>query len=166
MASSLSMGASTRATTGRPARSATRRSTPTGLICGCGNRGCLEAFARGDRIAAACGTATAEEAVERARAGDARAQAGLAEIGRYLGLGIANMITVITPDRIVIGGGVAAAGDVLFDPIRAEVARRVRTTSLDAVQIVPPSWGRGPGRSARRSTAQALATAPVAGPVA
>ena len=36
------------------------------------------------------------------------------------------MITVITPDRVVIGGGVAAAGDLLLDPIRAEVARRVK----------------------------------------
>ena len=55
---------------------------PDGPLCGCGNRGCVEAFARADRIAAACGTATAEEAVARARAGDARAIEGLAEIGR------------------------------------------------------------------------------------
>ena len=98
---------------------------PDGPWCGCGNRGCLESFARGDQIAAACGTATAEEAVSRAQAGDQRARDGLAEVGRYLGIGIANMITVITPERVVIGGGVAAAGDVLFDPIRAEVRRRV-----------------------------------------
>src|SRR3954469_12432962 len=71
---------------------------PDGPWCGCGNRGCLESFARGDQIAAACGTATAEEAVSRAQAGDRRAQDGLAEVGRYLGIGIANMITVITPE--------------------------------------------------------------------
>jgi glucokinase len=80
---------------------------PDGPWCGCGNRGCLESFARGDQIAAACGTATAEEAVSRAQAGDKRARDGLAEVGRYLGIGIANMITVITPERVVIGGGVA-----------------------------------------------------------
>ena len=96
---------------------------PDGPWCGCGNRGCLEAYARADQIAAACGTATAEEAVVRAaRAGDARARAGIADVGRYLGIGIANMITVISPDRIVLGGGVAAAGDLLFGPIRAEIA--------------------------------------------
>ena len=55
---------------------------PDGPWCGCGNRGCLEAFARADRIAAACGTATAEEAVARAQAGDQRALDGLAEVGR------------------------------------------------------------------------------------
>jgi glucokinase len=135
---------------------------PDGPICGCGNRGCLEAFARGDRIAAACGTATVEEAVERARAGGARAQAGLAEIGRYLGIGIANMITVITPERVVIGGGVAAAGGILFDPIRAEVARRVKTTSLDAVEIVPAelgTWAGAIGAAIHGAEATALAPA-------
>jgi glucokinase len=114
---------------------------PDGPWCGCGNRGCLEAFARGDQIAAACGTATVEEAVARARAGDERATAGLADVGRYLGIGIANMITVITPDRVVIGGGVAGAGDALFEPMRAELRRRVKTTSLDAVEIVPAELG-------------------------
>ena len=96
---------------------------PDGPPCGCGNHGCVEAFARADRIAAACGTATAEEAVARARAGDPRALEGLALIGRYLGIGIANMIVVLSPDRVVIGGGVAAAGDLLFTPIRDELAR-------------------------------------------
>ena len=109
---------------------------PDGPWCGCGNRGCVEAYARADQIAAACGTATAEEAVRAARAGDERARAGLAAVGRYLGIGIANMITVITPDRVVIGGGGAAAGDLLLDPIRAEIARRVTMTPVDEVRLV------------------------------
>lgn len=114
---------------------------PDGPWCGCGNRGCVEAFARADQIAAACGTATAEEAVARARDGDQRATEGLAQIGRYLGIGIANMIAVLTPDRVVIGGGVSAAGDLLFDPIRDELRRRVRTTALDEVELVAAELG-------------------------
>jgi glucokinase len=114
---------------------------PDGPWCGCGNRGCLEAFARADQIAIACGTATVEEAVERARAGDVRATEGLAQVGRYLGIGIANMISVVTPDRVVIGGGVAAAADLLLGPIREELRRRVRTTSLDQVEIVTAELG-------------------------
>jgi glucokinase len=114
---------------------------PDGPWCGCGNRGCLEAFAKADAIAAACGTATAEAAVEAARAGDAAALDGLAAVGRYLGIGIANMVTVISPDCIVIGGGVAAAGDLLLEPIRAELRRRVRTTSLDEVRLVTAELG-------------------------
>jgi glucokinase len=114
---------------------------PDGPWCGCGNRGCVEAYARADQIAAACGTDTAEEAVRAARAGDARARAGLADVGRHLGIGICNAIAVITPDRIVIGGGVAAAGELLFAPIRAEIARRVTITSIDEVMLVPAELG-------------------------
>jgi glucokinase len=114
---------------------------PDGPTCGCGNNGCVEAFARADRIAAACGTATAEAAVIAAQAGDARALGGLAMVGRYLGIGIANMVTVVSPDRVVIGGGVAAAGDLLLEPIRAELRRRVRTTSLDDVEVVTAELG-------------------------
>ena len=114
---------------------------PDGPWCGCGNRGCVEAYARADQIAAACGTATAEDAVRAAQAGDARARAGLADVGRYLGIGIANMITVISPDRIVLGGGVAAAGELLLASIRAEIARRVRMTSIEEVSLVTAELG-------------------------
>jgi glucokinase len=114
---------------------------PDGPWCGCGNRGCLEAFARADQISAACGTTSVEEAVARARAGDARALDGLAQIGRYLGIGIGNMVAVISPDRVVLGGGVAAAADLLLDPIRAELTRRVHTTSLEQVDIVTAELG-------------------------
>ncbi len=114
---------------------------PDGPMCGCGNRGCVEAFARADRIAEACGTDSVETAVDAARAGDARALAGLARVGRALGIGIANMITVLTPDRVVIGGGVAAAGELLLAPIRAELAVRVWTTALDEVTVVRAELG-------------------------
>jgi glucokinase len=114
---------------------------PDGPWCGCGNRGCLEAFARADQIAAACGTATAEEGIARARAGDAHAMDGIAQIGRYLGIGIGNMITVLAPDRVVLGGGIAAATDLLIEPIRAELRGRVHTTSLDEVEIVAAELG-------------------------
>ena len=114
---------------------------PDGPPCGCGNRGCLEAYARADRIAAACGATTVEEAIERARAGDAQARAGLERVGRYLGVGIANMITVVTPQRVVLGGGVAASADLLLETIRDEVRRHVFTTSLEGVDIVPAELG-------------------------
>lgn len=114
---------------------------PDGPTCGCGNRGCLEAYARADRIAAACGAATVEEAIDRARAGDPAAVAGLERVGRYLGVGIANMITAITPDRVVLGGGVAASADLLLETIREEVRRHVFTTSLEGVVMVPAELG-------------------------
>lgn len=114
---------------------------PDGPPCTCGNAGCLEAFARADRIAAACGTRTAEEAVQAARSGDAAALRGLGEIGRWLGIAVANVVVTLTPERVVIGGGVAGAGDLLLDPVRAEVRRRVHVTDLDEVAIVPAELG-------------------------
>jgi glucokinase len=114
---------------------------PDGPWCGCGNRGCLEAFARADQIAAVCGTATAEEAIERARAGDARAIEGFRQVGRYLGIGIASMIVVISPDRVVLGGGLAVAADLMLDAIHTELRRRVHTTSLEEVEIVTAELG-------------------------
>ncbi len=114
---------------------------PDGPSCNCGNNGCLEAYARADRIAEACGAATAEEAVERARSGDAAALAGLDRVARALGIGIANMIVVLTPDKVVIGGGIAAAADLLLPEIRAEIRRRVMMTSVDEVEIVTAELG-------------------------
>ena len=114
---------------------------PDGPLCNCGNRGCVEAFARADVIAATCGTSTVEEAVRAAAAGDARAVDGLAQVGRYLGIGIANIVTVLTPDRVVVGGGVAAAGEVLFAQVRAELERRVRMTGTATVDLVRAELG-------------------------
>jgi len=112
-----------------------------GPPCTCGNQGCLEAYARADRIAAACGTATAEEAITRARAGDQRALDGFAEVGQALGIGIANMIVVVSPDRVVLGGGNAVAADLLLPAIHEELQRRVHTTSLAEVEIVVAELG-------------------------
>lgn len=114
---------------------------PDGPPCTCGNRGCLEMLAKADAIAAACGTATAEDGVRAARGGDERAIAGLAEVGRWLGIAIGNLVVVLNPDRVVIGGGVAGAGELLLEPIRAEVRRRVHVTSLDALEIVSAELG-------------------------
>jgi glucokinase len=114
---------------------------PDGPDCNCGNRGCLEAFARADRIASACGAATAEEAFTRARAGDVKAVEGIASVGRWLGIGIANMVVVVTPDRIVLGGGVAESVDLLMPHIDEELRRRVHVTSLENVRIVTAQLG-------------------------
>ena len=92
-------------------------------------------------MAIVCGTADPREAIEQARAGDERARAGLAEIGRYLGIGIANAITVLTPERIILGGGWANAGDLIIEPIKAEMRRRVITTPVERVDVVLAELG-------------------------
>lgn len=137
---------------------------PDGPACTCGNRGCLEAFARSDAIAAACGTASVQDGVRAAQAGEARALAGLREVGIWLGIGIANLVVVLTPDRVVIGGGVAGAGELLLDPIRREVRRRVHVTDLEAVAIVTAelgTWAGAIGAGVHGAEAAAPFEAPV-----
>ena len=114
---------------------------PDGPWCGCGSRGCVEAYARADQVAHACGTATVQAAIEAARAGDERAIAGLAEVGRYLGIGLASAVTILTPQRIILGGGWSSAGSFIVDPIVAELRRRVRTTPVDRVEVVLAELG-------------------------
>lgn len=114
---------------------------PDGPPCTCGNRGCLETYANADAIARACGTASVEEAVTRARAGEERALDGLRQVGHRLGVGLGNLVSVLTPDRIVIGGGVAAAADLFLDAVWEELRRRVHTTSLDELTIVSGELG-------------------------
>lgn len=109
---------------------------PDGPPCTCGNQGCLETLARADAIAGACGQATVEEAVAAARAGDLRAQQGFRDVGRYLGIGASNVVVLVSVDRIVIGGGVAAAGEMLLDPIRHELRRRVHVTDVARIKVV------------------------------
>jgi glucokinase len=114
---------------------------PDGPECNCGNRGCLEALAKADAIVAACGQPSVEQAVEAARAGDRRAADGLSEVGRYLGIGVSNVIVLLTVDRVVVGGGVAAAKEILLEPIRREVRRRVHVTAAARVEVVCSELG-------------------------
>src|SRR6266576_1097856 len=109
---------------------------PDGPRCNCGNHGCLEALARADAIAEACGQPGVEEAIAAARAGDARALRGLRDCGRYLGIGASNIMVLVGVERIVIGGGIAAAGELLLRPIREELQRRVRVTDVTRVKVV------------------------------
>ncbi|MFN8628946.1 MAG: ROK family protein [Chloroflexota bacterium] len=114
---------------------------PDGPDCNCGTLGCVEAYARADRFAEACGTETVDEAVRLAREGNRQALGGIDRVGSYLGIGIANAITIVTPDVVVIGGGIAAASDLLFPPIRRELERRITMTDGARVRLVAAELG-------------------------
>lgn len=129
---------------------------PDGPLCGCGNRGCLEALASGPAIARRArealaterpsrlrevGDFTAADVVRLAQEGDALAAEVWDETVRYLGLGVAAIVTILAPGRVVIGGGVAKAGDFLFAPLRREVRRRVRLVAVESVPILPAALG-------------------------
>jgi glucokinase len=127
-----------------------------GPICGCGNRGCLEAVASGTSIARRAREALAAGRPSRlrdmpaltsadvsalAREGDVLAVELWNETIRYLGIGVGAVITFLAPERVIIGGGVTRAGEFLFQPLREEVRRRVKLVPVDSVPILPAELG-------------------------
>jgi len=116
-----------------------------GPPCACGNHGCLELYAGSRAIADAAAAPSFDEALERARAGDERAVEALRRAGELIGLAIANVVIFLCPDRVVVGGGVAVAGDLLFAPLRASLEARARVAPLERIAVVPASLGPGAG---------------------
>jgi glucokinase len=129
---------------------------PDGPVCGCGNRGCLEAMSSGPSIARRARQAvaagrpsalsrirdpTSADVVRLAQEGDSIASEVWDEAVRYLGIGVAAVITILAPARVIIGGGVTRAGDFLFEPLRAEVRRRVKLVPVESVPILPATLG-------------------------
>ena len=114
---------------------------PDGPPCPCGSTGCLEQFVSGPAIARAAGTATAAEAIEAARAGDRVAAEAVEHAGAYLGIGIANVVLAVGSERVIVGGGVAEAGDLLLAPARREFARRNRVMPIERVSILRAALG-------------------------
>lgn len=114
---------------------------PNGPMCGCGNRGCLEAVAKAGALAQLAGRATAEEVYDAAAAGDQRCRDAIAEVAGYLAIALANTITMLGPDRIVVGGGIAGAGGQLLGPLRDALLARVTLVPPEQVDIVPAALG-------------------------
>ena len=112
---------------------------PDGPPCGCGNRGCLDRMAGADAIAAAAGQPSVTAAAEAAWAGDATARAAFAQAGEYVGRVLAGAVVLLWPERIVVGGGVADAGDLLLEPLRAEL--RLRAAVAPEVPVARAELG-------------------------
>jgi glucokinase len=92
---------------------------PDGPPCGCGNRGCLETLAKSEVFARRAGMSSVPEVAAAAQAGDPRALNAVAETAQWISLGIANVVTLVNPDVVFLGGGVMQCGDLLLDPIRS-----------------------------------------------
>ncbi len=133
-----------------------------GPPCTCGSRGCLEAWAgstgllratreligAGKASAALVGLAAARGAglatrdlAELADTGDAAAIALFAAAGRRLGQAVANLVNVLDPDCVIIGGGVARAGELILGPCRERALPLVLATAARDVPIVPARLG-------------------------
>lgn len=130
---------------------------PDGPLCTCGNHGCLESLAsgqsiarrarealaaggRGEQLLALAGgraeAITAESVFRAARAGDAVAESVVQAVAADLGLGIAMLASVVDPARVILGGGVARAGEQLLAPVRAAFRRHAFDMIVDSVEIV------------------------------
>jgi predicted NBD/HSP70 family sugar kinase len=115
---------------------------PTGPECRCGNRGCLELMAGGQAIVARAGDgATFESVLAGARDGDAECVEAISAAGTWLGLGLAGVCNVLNPQRIVVGGEVAAAGPLLLDPLRTALERAVLGSAGADLTIVLSAHG-------------------------
>ncbi len=135
---------------------------PDGILCGCGNQGCLHtvtsesAIVRMARAKAreaerpgflvartngVLGQITLALVLEAAAAGDPIALETLAEAGTYLGIALANVVNLVNPRTVVIGGPIASIGEPFLEPVRREVRRRALGDALHNLELVPSVLG-------------------------
>ncbi|HEY3284402.1 MAG TPA: ROK family protein [Armatimonadota bacterium] len=134
---------------------------PNGPRCGCGNFGCMEALCgigpikeralrkiqsgRPTALLSLCGgdfsLIDPKMIGQAADSGDVLAQEVMDETGMYIGIGAANLINILNPERLVIGGGVALAGDTIMNPIRRTIYARAVARQRDACQLVLAELG-------------------------
>jgi len=134
---------------------------PGGPRCSCGNRGCLEALSSGTAIARAAGKLVAGgggQEILAAAGGDpgkisaavvaAAAAQGvpgavsiIAGAARYLGIGVANLVNLLNPSHVVLGGGVMAAGELIWEGVRREVRARSLAAARLGLRLVPAELG-------------------------
>ncbi|MBW1600710.1 ROK family transcriptional regulator [Streptomyces sp. JJ66] len=121
----------------------------SGPVCRCGNRGCLETFTAARYVLPLLTPGhgpelTMPRVVALAREGDPGCRRVVADIGRHIGSGIANLTNLLNPSRVVLGGDLADAGDLVLDPIRESVARYAIPSAAQRLSVVPGALG---GRS-------------------
>ena len=126
-----------------------------GPLCGCGDYGCFEAYASGPAIVtmakeyisggksakykemATDGIITPYIVAQAALQGDAVSIQIFKQMGKIIGTGLASVVNLLNPEKIIIGGGVADAGSILLDPIKATILDRAMPIQGSTVQVVP-----------------------------
>ena len=126
-----------------------------GPLCGCGDYGCFEAFASGPAIVtmakeyisggksakykemATDGIITPYIVAQAALQGDTVSIQIFKQIGKIIGIGLASVVNLLNPEKIIIGGGVADAGEILLEPIRQTIQDRAMPIQANSVKVVP-----------------------------
>ncbi|MBD2570977.1 ROK family protein [Anabaena lutea] len=128
---------------------------PHGSMCNSGNQGSLEQYASVTAIRRRTGKEPAELGA-LAQAGDAEALSFWQEYGRDLGIGLTSLIYVLTPQAIIIGGGISASFDFFLPAVQAEIEKRVLPTSRLGLQILPAELGNSAGMAGAAKLAMTL----------
>ena len=115
--------------------------SPEGPLCGCGNRGCLEAVARGGVISAEAGAVDVETLYAAAADGNELAARTIERASFFMAIAISNAVALLGVDVVVVGGGVVASGDLVLDPLRQAVAERVTLVPTNEIRIVAAELG-------------------------
>ncbi|MDY6805796.1 MAG: ROK family protein [Cyanobacteriota bacterium] len=117
---------------------------PDGPECNSGNRGSLEQYASVRAIRRATGKEP-RELIDLAKAGDKNALEFWQDYGRLLGIGLTSSVYILTPELIIIGGGISAAAEFFLPSIEAEIERRVLSSSRINLRILPAKLGNEAG---------------------
>ncbi|MBQ2984363.1 MAG: ROK family protein [Candidatus Gastranaerophilales bacterium] len=126
-----------------------------GPLCGCGDYGCFEAYASGPAIVtmakeyisggksakykemATDGIISPYIVAQAALQGDAVSIQIFKQMGKIIGLGLSSVVNLLNPEKIIIGGGVADAGDILLEPIKQTIKERAMSIQANSVSVVP-----------------------------
>jgi len=117
-----------------------------GAVCRCGNRGCLETQAGGAAILELLRNslgpgASLRRVVALALEGDPRCRRVVADAGRHIGMAVANVTNLLNPDRVVVGGQLAAAGELVLHPLRDVVERHAIPSASATLSVVGGELG-------------------------
>ncbi|MFF6793428.1 ROK family protein [Streptomyces filamentosus] len=118
----------------------------SGPVCRCGNRGCLETFTAARYVLPLLWPShgpdlTLERVVQLAREGDPGCRRVIADVGRHIGSGVANLCNLLNPSRVVLGGDLAEAGELVLSPIRDSVGRYAIPSAARQLSLVQGALG-------------------------
>ncbi|MFF1410008.1 ROK family protein [Streptomyces sp. NPDC002886] len=118
----------------------------SGPVCRCGNRGCLETFAAARYVLPLLQSShgpelTMERVVELARDGDPGCRRVITDVGRHIGSGVASLCNLLNPSRVVLGGSLADAGELVLAPIRESVGRYAIPSAARQLSVLTGSLG-------------------------
>ena len=118
----------------------------SGPVCRCGNRGCLETFTAAryvlELLRGSHGEGlTIPKMVQLGREGDPGCRRVIGDVGRHIGMGVASLCNILNPSRVVLGGDLAEAGELVLGPIRESVSRYAIPSAAQRLSVVPGALG-------------------------